>query len=189
MEKNERKQTSPSIHQDQDEGKELTAALTTRRETLDDSSTAEKQDDRVKNKGAKERVNGSSEEEVRASRSKERKAHHYKKKKPRPPKKVRDKLKCLVPPEEQSESLFNVQTPEPEGLGNETREKTPHPVVKESFTSVAGESTSTDSTSGVESGSSSNGYTSPSENSPERIQSASSNGEQLTNCILTIFKS
>ena len=113
----------------------------------------------------------SKDEGERKSRSKQRQPRHHKKK-PRPPKRIRDKLKQLVPPEKQEETLFDFNTATaitvqalPEGQqrkkGNEVEITAGDTVPSRQV--LTGRSSS--STSGVESGGSSTGTASPLDNS------------------------
>ncbi len=101
--------------------------------------------------------------EVRKSRSTERQPRRFKKK-PRPPKRIRDKLKRLVPPEKQIESLFEDNSQDSGDLETNT-----DPMVE--IAAVRPGHIDSTSTSGIESCTSSissTGSTSPTDNSPVR---------------------
>lgn len=129
----------------------------------------------------------SKDEGERKSRSKQRQPRHHKKK-PRPPKRIRDRLKQLVPPEKQEETLFDLNMAtaitvqeQPEGQQRKEGEEgeiTAGDTVPSRQVIITGRSSS--STSGVESGSSSTGTASPLDNSSpvRKPLSSSSNGKR-----------
>lgn len=106
-------------------------------------------------------------------KSKSREKRH--KKKPRPPKRIRDKLKQLVPPEQQEESTFEAQSPSSIQVPAEM------PILQSvqeetDVASIAYSAMDGSSTSGIESATSSNsstGTTSPLDNSPAHVRKQS----------------
>ena len=139
--------------------------------TTDQTEEKKKKDDTSEaatNAEATEEESNGGDTEERKSRSKERRSRRFKKK-PRPPKRIRDKLKQLVPPEKQQESLFEDNSEDsalPEGQSNTDQ------LIEETVMipkSIRPEHIDSASTSGIESCTSSisgNGATSPSDNSP-----------------------